>query len=301
VTALVFWIGPVTAQNLAAVHWAEPTRVLVVNRYKGLHSSTAFGELGALCAKEADPLAALALFAEGATGAENGPRPEEIVMLAHFSAGFGTVEHLLRRADVRARVSAVLAFDSYYIGGVPGAVKPGFEAYLRDVANGGVDLRRGPGGRAAKVNFFTTSHTGGPDYPSASKALGPLWDRFETYKGAPGELGPVWAKITAASPIPGAAALPVPEAGRALMHGSEIRPAMWVDFGGRLRHGEHATKVAPVVLASVSTAFAKGGGGLGVPPGAPPGMGGAPGDGGGGGLGLAVLLFLAKQLLSGDD
>ena len=296
-SAFVFWLGPVQAKNLAGVQWGEPTRLCVVNEWQGSRSSTAFGGIGEKISGSSDPLGELA-----AAGGAAGPRPDEIVMLAHFSAGFGVVEHLLRKPAVRARLSAVLAFDSYYVGGVPGAVKPGFEAWVRDVATSGVDLRDGPS-RGMKTAFFSTSHTGGPTYPSASKALGPLFARLETQKADAATIAGVWKLLGSAAKErnPAAfAALPAPEAGQIVMAANAVRPAIWLDWGPKLRHVEHATKVAPIVVEGISKSFARAGGQ--APPGmAPPGAGGETGArSNGGGLGVGVLVFLAKQLLSGD-
>lgn len=149
---VVIWCGPVSASNLAKAVWTgEPPKIITLNSGPaGKIGSTAFEQLAEqFAAARGSPL-------RGALAAGKlSPDSTEPVVLAAFSAGWGLVERILRVPEDRARVRAVGAFDAYYTGAGKGR-KPGYAAFAELAAAG------------SKAMVMTSSHIGGPTYPSSA-------------------------------------------------------------------------------------------------------------------------------------
>jgi hypothetical protein len=157
------------------------------------------------------------------------------VIIASFSAGWGLVEKLLQ--DDPTLPDVLLAADSYYTGSGLGR-KPGYAALCERAARG------------EALAVLSCSTIAGPGYPSSDAGLEALL--------APLELEPL-----PDPPLPYSTTLPRPEEtlGRASL--------LWLRYGTRLEHAQHATRLAPELVRALVTPYLEGR----APPGASPPLG----------------------------
>lgn len=140
------------------------------------------------------------------------------VALVGFSAAHGLFESLLRGPDA-GRVVVLHAADAYYTG--PGLeVKRGYHALLE---------RAGSGNALA---ILTTSNIAGPAYPSGAAAVEKLVADLD---------------LDALELADDALLVPERVQGRAGI--------VWADYGGKFKHPEHATKLAPLWWANVERKY----------------------------------------------
>lgn len=212
---LVIWCGPVSPQNLKTARLPDGARVVTIGRGAGkdpkapntgssnfeLLATQAGGSLRTLLDQRGVDLDAF-----------------RTVTLAGFSAGWGLMEHVLRGTD-GARVDVLAAFDAYYTGPTK-TPKPGYRAFLE----------RAAAGRALAV--LTTSPIAGPNYPSASAAVGALVEPFDI------------------EPLMLPPELPRPESARGRLG------LIWADYPKEpFKHVGHATKLAPLYFSHVITPY----------------------------------------------
>lgn len=124
---------------------------------------------------------------------------------------FSAGHGFVERAARELEPAALVAFDGYYTSASL-VRKPGYLAAARRAAAG------------EALALFTTSVTAGPNYPSSDAAVGALLADIP---------------MVARRPPSG-----VPSGAEALVNGGLV----WLRYGDRLSHGEHATRVAPRAL-----------------------------------------------------
>jgi hypothetical protein len=147
------------------------------------------------------------------------------IVLGGFSAGHGLLEHMLR-SDAH-RVDVLLASDAYYTSNTPGAVKRGYRAFVERAAAG------------EALALLTCSSIGGPNYPSSDAAVDVLLEGLPLEPRRP-------------LPLDYTAALPEPVA--TLGTGG----LYWLRYDKRIKHGQHASRLAPELVAKVVTPYLEG-------------------------------------------
>lgn len=139
------------------------------------------------------------------------------LVLRAFSAGGSAVKRYLAREQSRARVLAVTLHDAVYEAS-RGVVAPGFLAFAREAAGGD------------RLLVATVSSAPNGDRGSGSESLDALRAEIER------ETGRAFEPL---SVLPGVDLEPV----RAWRLGG----VLFADYGSRLSHAEHATRLAPLV------------------------------------------------------
>lgn len=214
--AILFWIGPVTADNLAGVRWNAPVGVVVSQCGGSAGGSTHCYARGRLLAEHpAGPLEALA----AAAGVELAPGRGNA--LASFSAGFGMVDWILRDPHSRDRLGLVVLADSYYSAPGTSVPKPGIAAYAREAIEGRGRIVATTGGDLAE-----------PQNQSAGAAFRVLADALAL---GPPESAAGWDARAEFCRRSGGVS--------------------WIHYGRAVSHVRHATEIAPRTLQAVQGAF----------------------------------------------
>lgn len=195
----VLWIGPVWPALIAPAvptDWAIRT---IDDHITGGNGSEAYKRWALGLGN--DPLSKLA------------PDAREIV-IAGFSRGHGAIEVLLGLAAGRrdARVTGLLALDSYYSAWGVKEPKLGFLAWCQIALQNGLPA------------IFTTSTHHPAQYPSSSESIKPLAQALS---------------LTETRPLSG-----VPEPARTIGRGT----VFWLDYEARFRHEDHAIKLGQPFL-----------------------------------------------------
>lgn len=197
----VLWIGPVWPDLIAPAvptDWAIRT---IDDRITGGNGSEAYKRWALGLGN--DPLSKLA------------PDAREIV-IAGFSRGHGAIEVLLGLAAAKrdARLTGLLALDSYYTGWGVKESKLGFLAWCQLAMQNGLPA------------IFTTSSHHPKQYPSSSESIKPLAEALS---------------LAETKPLGG-----VPEPART----KGRRSVFWLDYEARFRHEDHAIQLGKPFLSA---------------------------------------------------